>query len=283
MIIAQYFNIFIVFSFAGWIYECIFCTFKDKHWENRGFLFGPICPIYGSAVTLAMIFFGSGLISGGYRGPVWKTFLICALLSAFIEYFTSYVMERIFHAVWWDYSDVPLNINGRICIPATCGFGLVGVFIVRYILPFIISLELDRHMLLNELIAMIFMLMLGIDIAVTVASLTDMLTRIEMMQENFDKRMQSGYELASTGPSVLVSAAKHGAMTAKQNALTAKKEISEGITEYMSNMSRKDRHHMRSIRAFKTKNSDGVTSHIAATLKEMYDKYRSTATEDDTQ
>lgn len=51
MIVAQYFDYFIIFSFVGWLYECTYCTAKEKHWQNRGFLFGPICPIYGCGVV----------------------------------------------------------------------------------------------------------------------------------------------------------------------------------------------------------------------------------------
>lgn len=232
MIVAQYFEAFILFSFIGWIYECIYCTVKDGHWDNRGFLFGPVCPIYGSSVVLAMIVFGHlPLFQDGFYAPVWQVFISCALISAVAEYLTSYVLERLFHAVWWDYSSMPFNINGRICLPATCGFGVAGVFIVRYLLPFIFSLPADQHPLVNETVALLFMLVFGIDIAVTVVSLSDMLERLENMQAEFDRRMQTGYEL-------------------------------------VKDISRKDSHHLKSIRGFKSEKTSSIASRIRLAMAE---------------
>ncbi|MBQ9606284.1 MAG: putative ABC transporter permease [Lachnospiraceae bacterium] len=246
MIVAQYFIAFIFFSFIGWIYECIYCTAKDKRWENRGFLFGPICPIYGFSVVLAMLIFGHlPALEDKYKTPVWQIFIICAVLSAVIEYVTSYVLERLFHAIWWDYSEVPLNLNGRICLPATCGFGIAGVLVVRFLLPFMASLPMNEHPLRNEVLALIFMFLLGIDITVTVASLTDMLERMENIQTSFDKRMQAGYELAVSGPVAVVNAAKN-------SAIVAKRELSENVSEYMKTASLKDRHHLRNIKSFRS-------------------------------
>ena len=133
--ISKYFIEFIVYSFCGWIWECCYCTVRTHKWQNRGFLYGPIVPIYGTGAVAAMLIFG-GLgrtypFLDGAALPVWKLFLICAAASAVLEYLTSYTLERIFHARWWDYSDMPLNVNGRICLPATTLFGVAGVLIVR--------------------------------------------------------------------------------------------------------------------------------------------------------
>lgn len=276
MIISQYFNIFIFFSFTGWIYECIYCTFKDRHWENRGFLFGPVCPIYGSCVVLALIVFGSiPLLKDGFNTPVWQVFIICALMSAVIEYSTSYILEIIFHAVWWDYSDIPLNINGRICLPATCGFGIAGVLVVRFILPFVMSLPMNEHQLANELISLIFMLLLGIDIAVTVASLTDMLKRMESMQIEFDKRMQAGYERASAGPAAVMSAAKN-------SAINVKNELTETVSGYVHTISLKDSHHMRNIRGFRSDSFKRIAERASAYLKDHDPRRGHTDSSDDT-
>ena len=262
MVISQYFNIFIFFSFLGWIYECIFCTFKDRHWENRGFLFGPICPIYGSSVVLALIVFSSlPILKDGFYTPVWQIFIICAFMSAVIEYSTSYILERLFHAVWWDYSGIPLNINGRICLPATCGFGIAGVLIVRFILPFVIALPMDEHQLVNELVSLVFMLLLGIDIAVTVASLTDMLKRMEAMQIEFDKRMQAGYERASAGPAAVMNAAKN-------SAISMKNELTETVSGYVHTISIKDSHHIRNIRGFRSESFKSFAERASSYLKD---------------
>ncbi len=263
MIVSQYVNAFIFFSFIGWIYECIYCMIVDKHWDNRGFLFGPICPIYGFSVVLAIIVFGkSHILKNGYEAPVWLVFIICAVMSAVIEYSTSYVLEKLFHAVWWDYSMVPLNLNGRICLPATCGFGIAGVLVVRYLLPFVSSIPMDEHLLANEVLSLVFMLALGIDIAVTVASLTDMLERISAMQKSFDRKLQNGYKIASSAPGAIASAARN-------SAVNAGKEISGTIAGYVKTISHRDRHHLRSIRVFKSENNRSMAEKIKKALSDL--------------
>ncbi len=276
MIVSQYFIAFISFSFFGWIYECIYCTIVDKRWQNRGFLFGPICPIYGISVVLSMIVFGHMHIPGiSYDTPAWKIFIICALMSAVIEYFTSYTLESIFHAVWWDYSNIILNINGRICLPATCGFGLAGILIVKYLLPFISSIPWDEHQLINETMALLFMMVFGVDITLTVASLTNMLSRMETMQQEFDRRMQSGYEKASSAPATLVSAAKNGATNAvnaaksgASTAVNAGRELTDIVTGYVKNLPIGHGHHLRNIRGFRSERTSGITSRISDAMKE---------------
>ena len=100
MIISRYFVFFIVFSVVGWLIECTFCTIRDHHWHNRGFLYGPLCPIYGTGAVMAMAIF-SLLPSAGIGGdyPLWQIFLICAAGSAVLEYVTSWILEKCFHAI----------------------------------------------------------------------------------------------------------------------------------------------------------------------------------------
>ncbi len=257
MLVAQYFNAFILFSFAGWICECVFCRIRYKHWVNRGFLFGPVCPIYGFAVVIAMIRFNR------YSSPVWLVFIICALISAFLEAITSLVLERLFHAFWWDYSGLPLNFQGRVCLPVTLGYGVAGVVIVRLILPFLASLPLEAHPNLNEFPALFFMLLFGIDVTLTVSSLTDMLERIEKIQVLFDKRMQAGYEFAVSGPVAMVN-------TAKNSAIVAKRELSVNAVEFMRSVSSKDRHHLMNIRAFKGASNRTAAEKILELFRRIY-------------
>ena len=135
MIVAQYFVEFMFYSFLGWIWESIYCLAKERKWADRGFLFGPICPIYGScAVGTSIVFNVFGLFSSP-DFPLWGIFLICFFASVVAEYSTSWVLEKRFHARWWDYSTMPLNIRGRICVPVSIAFGLAGIMIVKYLIP----------------------------------------------------------------------------------------------------------------------------------------------------
>ena len=125
MWVSKYFVYFVVYSFMGWLYESMYCTIKGGKWENRGFLYGPICPIYGAgAVALTAIDDYLHYINFQYEW--WQVVLVSMLGSMVLEYTTSWILEKLFHAYWWDYSDIPFNINGRICLPCTLGFGAAG-------------------------------------------------------------------------------------------------------------------------------------------------------------
>lgn len=134
MSISQYICLFVAYSFLGWCYEMLFCVLKTGKWENRGFLYGPVCPIYGAGCM------GLTLMIPILQGDnpdlqLWQVFIISIIGSAILEYLTSWVMEKIFHAVWWDYSDLPLNLNGRISLLTTLGFGGAGIITFYVIIP----------------------------------------------------------------------------------------------------------------------------------------------------
>ena len=136
MWLSRYFVYFIIFSCMGWIYESIYCTIRAKKWENRGFLYGPLCPIYGAggvAIT-AIADFISAHTDATFTW--WQIFLVAFLGSIVLEYGTSWALEKLFHAYWWDYSSMPLNINGRVCFPYSVGFGVAGLIVVYFIAPF---------------------------------------------------------------------------------------------------------------------------------------------------
>ncbi len=203
MSISSYFNCFCLFSFLGWLYECTYCSIKEKHWENRGFLFGPVCPIYGVGVVTCLVLFGvipvSVNASGISEAPVWEIFVICAIGSAIIEYVTSFILEKVFNSRWWDYSAVPLNLNGRICLPATLAFGVAGIVVVRYIAPIVMAHRGHVNPIASEAISLLLMFMFGADFALTVASLTSLIHKLETAQRMFDNVMENGYQaLANT-------------------------------------------------------------------------------------
>jgi len=116
MTIAELFLYFVFFSFVGWTYECLISLIRDHKIINRGFLNGPYCPIYGCG---AVLFYFINII---ITAPI-ALFLIGGTVACVLEYITSYVMEKLFRARWWDYKDYPLNLNGRICLYGFLIFG----------------------------------------------------------------------------------------------------------------------------------------------------------------
>ena len=129
-----YFLLFILYSFLGWLMEVICKLFELKKFVNRGFLIGPICPIYGYGVL------GILLLIGNDKSDFLSIFLKSILICSVLEYLTSYVMEKLFHARWWDYSKRKFNINGRICLETMIPFGILGTIVVYFINPLFLKL-----------------------------------------------------------------------------------------------------------------------------------------------
>ena len=133
--LAYYFLLFILYSFGGWIVECIWTYFMKRKLENRGFLFGPICPIYGVGSLICVLLVGPLHLS-------WPLeFLLMVVLCDVIEYITSVVLEKIYNVRWWDYTTASvLHLNGRISLETSIGFGVGGIFILHLIQPFFSNL-----------------------------------------------------------------------------------------------------------------------------------------------
>lgn len=129
-----YFLLFLTYAFLGWCMEVTCKLIQFKRFINRGFLVGPYCPIYGwgaLAITLLL---------QRYTNDSIVLFVMAVIVCSFIEYFTSYFMEKKYHARWWDYSNKKFNINGRICLDTMIPFGILGVFIMYVSNPFFIDI-----------------------------------------------------------------------------------------------------------------------------------------------
>lgn len=131
------FLLFIIYSFIGWIVDVCDVLVVDKKLVNRGFLIGPICPIYGVGVLLMI-----RLLTRFIDTPL-ALFILAIAIFMTLEYFTSYIMEKLFNARWWDYSNYKYNLNGRICLETTIPFGIGGMIVMYIVNPFITSL-LDK-------------------------------------------------------------------------------------------------------------------------------------------
>ena len=132
-----WFLIFIIYSFFGWVIEEVVVLIKNRKFVNRGFMIGSYCTVYGVA-ALVMIF-----LLGKYKEDILVLFILSIFISTFIEYITSYMMEKIFKARWWDYSKYKFNINGRVCLVNSLFFGIFGILLISYVHPFIENLVLS--------------------------------------------------------------------------------------------------------------------------------------------
>lgn len=128
---AVYFILFMLFSLIGWLIE-VFQLYKHEgRFINRGFLMGPYCPIYGyGSITMVI------LLQKYLDDPI-VLFVMAMVICSILEYFTSYFMEKLFKARWWDYSNNKYNINGRICLETMIPFGLLGLVVMYLLYPFL--------------------------------------------------------------------------------------------------------------------------------------------------
>ena len=129
-----YFLLFIIYSFIGWLLELAFSYIQLKKVVNRGFLIGPYCPIYGAGCLLLII------LLSDYADNILVLFSLSIIVCSLLEYFTSLIMEKIFNLRWWDYSNMKFNINGRICLETMVPFGVIGVLVVKYFNPWLLSI-----------------------------------------------------------------------------------------------------------------------------------------------
>jgi len=120
---------FFLFGFCGWVCECVFCSFNEKKIINRGFVNGPICPIYGFG-GLVVVYLLAPL-----RDNILLLFLGGTLATTALEYMTSVVMEVLFDTRWWDYSSQKWNIRGRVCLKFSLMFGALSVAAVKLLYP----------------------------------------------------------------------------------------------------------------------------------------------------
>lgn len=147
--IQDYIMLFFIYSFFGWFMEVINGFIRTKKIVNRGFLIGPYCPIYGTGVILIT------LLLKKYTDDKIITFIMSILICGMLEYFTSYFMEKIFHARWWDYGNRRMNINGRICLETLIPFGVFSFIIIYLLNPFFLSLLDKLPIILETILAVV--------------------------------------------------------------------------------------------------------------------------------
>ena len=168
---------FIIYSFIGYLAEVIYCSYSQKKLVNRGFLFGPICPIYGTGAILAII-----CLNNLKDNPI-LVFILGVLITSILEYYTSYIFEKIFHNKWWDYSYRPDNINGRICIGNSIYFGL-GIILVIYLYnQYLIGILDNIPIDITNITAIIFFVIFVIDLIWSIIIAYNLKSRLIIAEE----------------------------------------------------------------------------------------------------
>lgn len=182
------FIMFIIYAFIGWICEEIWCTVGSKKLVKRGMLHGPLCPIYGFG-ALAIL----------YMLYPWKTtylrlFIASVIVTSILEYFTSWLLEKLFHAKWWDYSSKAFNLNGRVCLLNSTAFGIGGIALEHVMQPFVQKLlSIDFVVRYMETISSILAVILTVDVLVTLHKLVNFTTTMEKLK-TFSEHLKERFE-----------------------------------------------------------------------------------------
>lgn len=174
-----YYNLlyFIMYSFIGWVCEVILCSYIAKKFINRGFLIGPICPIYG---------FGALIVAftlTPFKNNVFIVFMLGIVLTSILEYFTSFAMEKIFHSSWWDYSDKRFNINGRVCLVNSLAFGVMSCFVVFFLHTWVVEMVSKISYDWVQALAIVVIIILTSDITLSVHAVIDLNAKLRRLRE----------------------------------------------------------------------------------------------------
>ncbi|MBM6737397.1 putative ABC transporter permease [Faecalicatena fissicatena] len=167
---------FFLYSFLGWCTEVAYATVKERRFVNRGFLGGPWCPIYGVGVSAVVT------LLDGFQDSLLLLYLSSFVLVTLIEGMTGFIMDKIFHHKWWDYTGLPFNIGGYVCLPFSIAWGAACLVIVKGVHPLV-----ERLVgLLPEAagLALICVLTAGLaaDLAVTTAGILKLNRRLDMLE-----------------------------------------------------------------------------------------------------
>lgn len=150
---------FFIYSFLGWVQEILYFLVTERRFRNGGIVIAPLLPIYGIGALSILLFLQP------YIHNPFLVFLLSAILASVIEYIGHYAMEKWFHVLLWDYKDKPFNLNGRICLENSLGFGILALFVVYVAHPFIASLVGIIPQKLAVLLAIILGVLFIIDVA----------------------------------------------------------------------------------------------------------------------
>lgn len=169
--------IFLVYAFLGWCAEVAFAAVHHGKFVNRGFLNGPVCPIYGVGMLVVVT------LLWGLRHNLILLFLGSAGLTTTLEYATGWILERFFHDKWWDYSDKPFNVKGYICLEFTILWGLAAAFVVGAVHPFVFMIINKTPFVFGVILMSVLLAAFVTDLAITVTELVKLPKKMGAMLE----------------------------------------------------------------------------------------------------
>lgn len=169
--------IFIIYAFIGWCTEVSYAALNTGKFVNRGFLNGPYCPIYGCGVVIVVA------ILTPLKENLLILFLGSVILTTILEFVTGYILEKIFHNKWWDYSNNPFNIKGYICLKFSILWGLACTFVMDVIHPIIYKAITWIPFIPGLILLSILMCVFIVDCCITVSTILKFNKHLKIMED----------------------------------------------------------------------------------------------------
>lgn len=253
---------FLSYSFLGWICECIYCSIPAKRFINRGFLNGPLCPVYG---------FGALLVIYCLTPVENSLFLlyICGMgVTSVLEYVTSWLLEVLFHTKWWDYSHYKFNIHGRVCLLNSLMFGALGVIVMKGIHPFVSQRVEKLSMPSTYLFTGGFLALILVDLYLSVRTALQLDEKLQKMQGVLGE-IKEKTEAARLAAKMELEAFRQMSTPQRLEALLEKRE-SLRLKEQLHQAARSNILHRRMLDAFPTMRS----MRYPASLEQLKERIR---------
>ncbi len=168
---------FMIYSFLGWALESAYVSASNKTWTNRGFISGPLCPIYGTGATLVIVALTP------FKNNLLLMFLGGVFIATVVEYVIALLLEKIFHATWWDYSQMRFQLQGRICLRRSLEWGVLTVVMMHLIQPPIQRFVAWIPRTTGEFIGVLLLMYLMADASVTVMNIFQLKEKIARLEE----------------------------------------------------------------------------------------------------
>lgn len=249
------FYIFIIYSVFGWIYECCLVSVQKKIFVNRGFLSGPVVPIYGCGALVVY------LVLWDYRSNLILVYVGGFFLATILEYITSLIMELVFHTRWWDYSKIPLNLKGRICLFVSMFWGVLAIFMVQIIHPGMNYLMGIVPRRIGEIMGYVIIPLLITDFVLTIISsvkFNQMLTKLKSLRDDMTEFI-STTKIFETGEDVI-------AKFTNLRMLGILSEAKSSFDEWL--------HNPKTIKQTTKSDLKEIKPEIEAKLKEFFSRYQ---------
>lgn len=248
-----------IYSFLGWLCESIYVSICRHKIINSGFMNGPFCPIYGFGATGVIVF-----LTPFITHPT-LVFILGILLTSTLEYFTSWLMEVLFHTRWWDYSHFKYHLNGRICLLNSFLFGIMAIFVMYVLHPYIAANVLLIPLNTIKVIDALLLIYLFIDMT---SSITQLVT-FRQSAARFEKAVASiKLKISEINPEFSVNELHEhleNIMTSKDEQL---EELRKRLNEYYLELEHKRTHLHKAFPDLKLSSKKLLVSRIYDYFKE---------------